>query len=82
VYIVPTGCSALAKAGSGDVLTGLILSFTVQGLELYQSAILAVYVHNLMGLLAVEKDSEYSVLASDLLKYVGAAIEILKKDNI
>jgi len=82
VYIVPTGCSALAKAGSGDVLTGLILSFTVQGLELYQAAILAVYVHNLMGLLSVERDSEYSVLASDLLKYIGAAIEILKKDNI
>jgi NAD(P)H-hydrate epimerase len=82
VYIVPTGCSALAKAGSGDVLTGLILSFVAQGLELYQAAILAAYVHNLMGLLAVEKDSEYSVLASDLIKYVGMAIEILKQDNI
>jgi NAD(P)H-hydrate epimerase len=82
VYIVPTGCSALAKAGSGDVLTGLILSFTVQGLELYQAAILAVYVHNLIGLLSVEKDSEYSVLASYLLNNIGSAIEILKKDSI
>jgi NAD(P)H-hydrate epimerase len=82
VYIVPTGCSALAKAGSGDVLTGLILSFVAQGLELYQAGILAAYVHNLMGLLAVEKDSEYSVLASDLIKYVGMAIEILKQDDI
>jgi hypothetical protein len=35
-----------------------------------------------MGLLAVEKDSEYSVLASDLIKYVGMAIEILKQDDI
>jgi NAD(P)H-hydrate repair Nnr-like enzyme with NAD(P)H-hydrate dehydratase domain len=60
----------------------LILSFVAQGLELYQAAILAAYVHNLMGLLAVEKDSEYSVLASDLIKYVGMAIEILKQDNI
>lgn len=75
VFIVATGCSALAKAGSGDVLTGLILSFVAQGLKLHQAAILGAYLHNLMGILASENSSEYSVLASDLIQYIGPAIK-------
>ena len=77
VYIVPTGCSALAKAGSGDVLTGLILSFSSQGLTLVDAAILASYLHNLMGLLAAQKFSEYSVLSRDLVDLISDAINKL-----
>jgi len=74
VFVVPTGTSALAKAGTGDILTGLILSFSSQGLKLFQAAILAAYTHNLMALIASEKNSEYSILASDLLLDIGSAI--------
>ena len=77
VFIVPTGCSALAKAGSGDVLTGLILSFTAQGLRLIDSAILAAYLHNMMGLHAANELGEYSVLASDLVQAISPCINDL-----
>ncbi|NQY79877.1 MAG: NAD(P)H-hydrate dehydratase [Candidatus Caenarcaniphilales bacterium] len=77
VFIVPTGCSALAKAGSGDILTGLILSFTAQGLTLVDAAILSSYMHNLMGLIAADKLSEYSVLARDLVEAISPAINDL-----
>ena len=42
-WILPSGNSALAKAGSGDVLTGLLAGFMAQGLSVFESAILAVF---------------------------------------
>ena len=41
-WILPFGNSALAKAGSGDVLTGILTSLLAQGLSLFQAALLAV----------------------------------------
>ncbi len=77
----PTGGSALAKGGSGDVLSGVIagiwVQFAAQGLTLkngLQAAKCAVYVHGLAGDLAAEKLSDYGVLASDTLSYLPMAI--------
>ena len=79
-YINNTGNSALAKAGSGDVLAGMIGGFLAQGLTCYNSSVLAVYLHGLAGELAAEKYSEYSVLAGELLKYIGYAIKKVQKE--
>jgi len=46
-FINTTGNAGLAKGGSGDVLTGMIASFTAQGVELFYAAVLAVYLHGL-----------------------------------
>ncbi len=75
IYINKTGCSALAKAGSGDVLTGMITGILAQNKNPLHSAIIGVYLHGLSGDLAAEKLTEYSVLASDLLNFIPDAIK-------
>lgn len=77
IYINHTGNSSLAKAGSGDVLTGIISGFLAQGCSFFQAAVLGVYIHALCGELASVDLTEYSVLASDLLNYIPKAIKKL-----
>lgn len=77
IYINTSGNSALAKAGSGDVLTGIISGFMAQGLESEQAAILGVYLHGLCGELASEDLTQYCVLATDQIDYLPKAIKIL-----
>ncbi len=74
VYINNTGNSALAKAGSGDVLCGMITGFISQGMDIFDAAKLAVFLHGKTGEFAAQDLSEYSVLASDLINYIPKAI--------
>ena len=74
-----TGNSSLAKAGSGDVLTGMITGLIAQGIELYEAAKLAVYMHGKCGELASEKLTEYSVMAEDLISFIPEAVKSLLK---
>ena len=69
------GNSALAKAGSGDVLAGIIAGLLAQGVEIFEACKLGVYLHSRTGEIASEELTEYSVLASDLPKYVHKAIK-------
>lgn len=77
IYINHTGNSALAKAGSGDVLTGMIAGFCAQGLSLENAACVSVFLHGITGEFAAKNLSEYSVLASDLIKYLPIAIKAI-----
>ena len=52
IYINSTGNSALAKAGSGDVLAGMISGLLAQKMNIFDSAVLGVYLHGLAGDLA------------------------------
>jgi NAD(P)H-hydrate epimerase len=70
VYFNTTGNSGLATAGSGDVLTGMILSFLAQGYEPYQAAILGVYEHGLAGDRAAEKRSQRALIAGDIIEEI------------
>ena len=83
VSVNETGNSALAKAGSGDVLMGMITGLCAQGMDCFEAARLGVYLHGRTGEIASDMLSEYSVLASDLLKYIPIAITDLlnKKDT-
>lgn len=74
LYKNKTGNSALAKGGSGDVLTGMITGFLAQRVNAFDACKLAVYLHGKTGELASKDLTEYSVLASDLLKYIPFAI--------
>lgn len=69
-----TGNSALAKAGSGDCLTGVIAGFLAQKMEPFDAAVLGAKIHGLAGELASQELSEYGVLASDLPKYIARAL--------
>lgn len=77
IFINHTGNSALSKAGSGDVLTGMIAGFAAQGAKLEHAACLAVYIHGLAGEIASKSMSEYCVLASDLIKYIPLAFKAI-----
>ncbi len=76
-----TGNSALAKAGSGDVLTGMISGFAAQGLSIFDAAVLGVYLHGLCGELAALDLTEYSVLATDQIEYIPEAIKTLLRQS-
>lgn len=73
-YVNKTGNSALAKAGTGDVLTGVIAGLLAQGAEPFEAAILSVYLHGLAGDIASSYLTQYGVLASDVIDYLPFAI--------
>lgn len=75
VWVNPTGSPALAKGGTGDVLTGLIAGMMAQSPDDQLAAVLAaVYLHGLAGQRAARDLSERCVLATDILSYLGEAI--------
>lgn len=75
VFVNTSGNSALAKAGSGDVLTGIISDLMAQGVSVENAAKLGVYLHGLCGELASQDLSLYSVLATDQIDYIPQAIK-------
>ncbi|MBP8164281.1 MAG: NAD(P)H-hydrate dehydratase, partial [Anaerolineales bacterium] len=66
--IIPVASPALSRAGTGDVLAGLVVGFRAQGLDAYDAAVAGAYIHAEAGLLAAEDlGSTASVLAGDVL---------------
>ena len=73
--VIPVATPALARAGSGDVLAGLITGLRAQGLEAYPAAVAGAWIHAQAGLLAAEMIGNRAlVLAGDILK---SAIQVL-----
>ena len=70
-----TGSDALATAGSGDVLGGLIGGLAAQGVPLLSAAAAGAYLHGLAGDLAAEKLTNYCVIASDVLSFLPEAFK-------
>ena len=81
IFINHTGNSSLAKAGTGDVLTGMIAGFCAQGISLEEAACCAVYIHGITSEVASKAMSEYCVLASDLIKYIPLAMKAILNPN-
>ena len=81
IFINHTGNSALSKAGSGDVLTGMIAGFCAQGIGLEAAACCAVYIHGIASEIASKSMTEYCVLASDLIKYIPLAMKAITQYN-
>ncbi len=74
-YLNPTGNPAMAKAGSGDVLTGVIAGLMAQGLPGIKAAIAGVYIHGLAGEIGAKERGPYSLLASEMIEYLSAAFK-------
>ncbi|WP_367753965.1 NAD(P)H-hydrate dehydratase [Flavobacterium sp. WC2430] len=81
VYENTTGNAALATAGSGDVLTGIITSFLAQSYEPSIAAILGVYLHGFTADIALPETGYQSFIASDIIKYLGKAFLSLEKNK-
>jgi NAD(P)H-hydrate epimerase len=78
VYFNGTGNPGMATAGSGDVLTGILLSLLAQGYEPEDAAVAAVYLHGLAGDLAAEELCYESIIASDIIKYLTRAFSKIR----
>ncbi|WP_430897062.1 MULTISPECIES: NAD(P)H-hydrate dehydratase [unclassified Paraflavitalea] len=75
-YINTTGNPGLAKGGSGDALTGILLGLLSQpSYQPFEAAILGVYLHGKAADLALESQSQESLIASDLANYIGKAFK-------
>ncbi|MRT91364.1 NAD(P)H-hydrate dehydratase [Ancylomarina sp. 16SWW S1-10-2] len=72
-YFNPTGNPGMATAGSGDVLTGIILSLLAQGYSSIHAALIGVYIHGLAGDLAAEELGQDALIASDIVNYLPCA---------
>lgn len=75
IYMNLTGNNAMAKGGSGDVLTGIICGIVAQGKSADESARLGVYLHGLAGDVAKWKKGAYSVLASDIIESISDVLK-------
>lgn len=77
--VLPFKTDALATAGTGDVLAGMIVGFLAQGLEPFEAAVTAGYLHGLAGVKAAElRGSTRSVTAGDVLDSVSPALSSLE----
>ncbi len=72
------GNPGMATAGSGDVLTGMILSLLAQGYEPQDAALMGVWLHGAAGDLAAVSHSEESMVAGDIIEMQGKAFKLLK----
>jgi len=80
VYVNPTGNPGMATAGTGDILTGMIAGILAQehlGVFI-ERLCLAVYLHGLAGDLAAEELGEESLVATDLLRFLPKAWDVVK----
>ena len=77
-FLNSSGNDAMAKGGSGDVLTGVIAGLAAQGLEAEKAACLGVYLHGIAGDLAKEKTGSYGMIARDLIAALPEAMMVTK----
>jgi NAD(P)H-hydrate epimerase len=73
LFFNTTGNPAMAKAGMGDVLTGIITGLLAQGYSPLDASILGTYLHGKSADLKSEKTSVYSLLASEVVENLGEA---------
>ena len=73
-YVNLSGNSAMAKAGSGDVLTGIIAGLMAQKVPCYEAAVLGVYLHGASGDRARDRKGSYSVMAEDLIENLSSVL--------
>jgi NAD(P)H-hydrate epimerase len=83
-YVNPTGNAGMATAGSGDVLTGILVGLLAQMLMMRKSedikkimldtACAGVFIHGLTGDLAKEKNGEMGMIAGDMMEKIPEAL--------
>ena len=79
--INPTGNPAMARGGSGDLLTGITVSLLAQGFSCADAAVAGVYLHGLCGDIAAVRYTEYAATVARMTDCIPDALsQILNKD--
>jgi hydroxyethylthiazole kinase-like uncharacterized protein yjeF len=79
ITVIPVASPALARAGTGDVLAGLIVGLRAQGLDAFDAAVAGAWIHAQAGLYAADDlGTTASVLAGDVLDSVSDVISDLE----
>jgi ADP-dependent NAD(P)H-hydrate dehydratase / NAD(P)H-hydrate epimerase len=79
VTVIPVATPALARAGTGDVLAGIIVGLRAQGLEAYEAAVAGAWIHARAGLYAADDlGTATSLLAGDVLDSISDVISDLE----
>lgn len=79
VFFNSSGNAGLAKGGSGDGLTGVILGLLARGYNAPQSALIGTFVHGYAADLFIKKKSKESMLISDVIDLLPKAFKKLEK---
>ena len=82
IYINTSGNSGMAKAGSGDVLAGIIGAMLAMKLEPMQAACLGVYLHGLAGDRARDIERLVSAMAEIRRRYSGPKTDLMVQEYI
>ncbi|HEY0009178.1 MAG TPA: NAD(P)H-hydrate dehydratase, partial [Tepidisphaeraceae bacterium] len=80
VYVNRTGSSALSKAGTGDVLTGLTSTLVAQMSDPFNAACAAVWIHGKAGERAGEKFGKRSATARNVIESIAAAMSLYETE--
>ncbi|MDR0978183.1 MAG: NAD(P)H-hydrate dehydratase [Endomicrobium sp.] len=75
IYVNSTGTPAMATAGSGDVLSGMIAAFINNCEDVFEGVKFAVFIHGLAGELAEKEKCQISVVASDIAENIYKAVK-------
>ncbi|MEE0434893.1 MAG: NAD(P)H-hydrate dehydratase [Peptococcaceae bacterium] len=78
--INPCDSVALATAGSGDVLAGVIAAFAAQGMEAYDAACMGVLAHGMAGMRLAQTRGAMATVASDIIDSVGEVLRAAMQD--
>ncbi|WP_276877775.1 NAD(P)H-hydrate dehydratase [Anaerococcus hydrogenalis] len=77
LYINSSGNSGMATAGSGDVLTGILLS-NLCLMDTFEAAVFSVYMHGLAGDIYAKDNCEDSLIASDIIENLPKAYRLMR----
>jgi ADP-dependent NAD(P)H-hydrate dehydratase / NAD(P)H-hydrate epimerase len=77
IFFNSTGNSGMATAGSGDVLTGIIVGLLARGYKQGDACMVGMYLHGLAGDLAAKELGKESLIASDIINYLPQAFKMI-----
>ncbi|NPA68744.1 MAG: NAD(P)H-hydrate dehydratase [Chlorobi bacterium] len=78
IFFNSTGNPGMATGGSGDVLTGIVVSLLSQGYTSLEASVSAVFIHGLAGDFAAEQKGQYPLIASDIIDNLPDALKSLE----